>query len=154
MPVSKRKRSSRDIGTQPNEHKVEGDNKAVVREMSNSNIRGSIIMDRYRTAKATHEGYITVTDGVERKTLVFGKNTLLTEFRLKRGKMLPVHKHPHEQTGYLVSGHLVLIIEGQKHDMTPGDSWSIPGGVEHGAEIVVNSVAVEVFSPLRKDYLP
>ena len=111
-------------------------------------------MDRYRTAKATHEGYIKVTDGVERKTLVFGKNTLLTEFRLEKGKMLPVHKHPYEQTGYLVSGHLVLIIDGQKHDMTPGGSWSILGGVEHGAEIVENSVAVEVFSPLREDYLP
>jgi quercetin dioxygenase-like cupin family protein len=111
-------------------------------------------MDRYRTAKATHGGYIKVTGGVERKTLVFGKNTLLTEFRLEKGKMLPVHKHPYEQTGYLVSGHLILIIDGQRHDMTPGDSWSILGGVEHGAEVVENSVAVEVFSPLREDYLP
>lgn len=153
MPVSGRRRSSRGIGIQPNKAKIEGDHRAVVREVSNSNIRG-IIMGRYRTAKATHEGYIKVTDGVERKTLVFGKNTLLAEFRLEKGKMLPIHNHPYEQTGYLVSGHLVLIIDRQKHDMTPGSSWSIPGGIEHGAEIVENSVAVEVFSPIREDYLP
>lgn len=111
-------------------------------------------MDPYRTSKATHEGYIKVVDGVERKTLVYGKNTLLTEFRLEKGKSLPIHKHPSEQTGYLVLGHLVLIINGQKHEMTPGGSWSIPGGVEHGAEVIENSVAVEVFSPVREDYLP
>jgi len=31
---------------------------------------------------------------------------------------------------------------------------SIPGGVEHGAEVLEDSVAVEVFSPVREDYLP
>jgi quercetin dioxygenase-like cupin family protein len=111
-------------------------------------------MKHTRTAKATHEGYIKVADGIERKTLVFGENTLMTEFRLGKGNRLPFHQHPHEQTGYLVSGHLVLVIAGQRHEMTPGSSWSIPGNVEHGAEIVEDSVAVEVFSPVREDYLP
>ena len=36
----------------------------------------------------------------------------------------------------------------------PGDSWCIGGDVEHGAEILEDSVAVEVFSPVREDYLP
>jgi hypothetical protein len=30
----------------------------------------------------------------------------------------------------------------------------MPGNVEHRAEILADSVAVEVFSPLRGDYLP
>jgi quercetin dioxygenase-like cupin family protein len=111
-------------------------------------------MKHTRTAKATHEGYIRVADGIERKTLVFGEKTLMTEFRLGKGSRLPLHQHPYEQTGYLVSGHLVLVIAEQRHEMTSGDSWSIPGNVEHGAEIVENSVAVEVFSPVREDYLP
>jgi quercetin dioxygenase-like cupin family protein len=111
-------------------------------------------MKPYQTAKATRGGYFKVVDGIERKTLVFGERTLMTEFRLEKGHRLPFHKHPYEQTGYLVSGHLVLVIAGQRHDMTPGDSWSIPGNVEHGAEIEENSVAVEVFSPAREDYLP
>jgi quercetin dioxygenase-like cupin family protein len=111
-------------------------------------------MKHTRTAKATHEGYIKVADGIERKTLVFGEKTLMTEFRLGKRSRLPFHKHPYEQTGYLVSGHLVLVIAGERHEMTPGDSWSIAGNVEHGAEIVENSVAVEVFSPVREDYLP
>jgi len=111
-------------------------------------------MRHNRTAKAAHEGYIKVVDGIERKTLVFGEKTLMTEFKLGKGSRLPFHKHPCEQTGYLVSGLLVLVIAGQRQEMTPGSIWSIPGDVEHGAEVEENSVAVEVFSPVREDYLP
>jgi len=111
-------------------------------------------MSQVRTAKASGEGYIKVLDGVERKTLVYGENTLLTEFRLEKGKVLPMHKHPQEQTGYLVTGHIVLTIDGVKYDMLPGDSWAIPGNTEHGAEIIDDSIAIEVFSPVREDYLP
>jgi len=111
-------------------------------------------MRHNRTAKAAHEGYIKVVDGIERKTLVFGEKMLMTEFRLGKESRLPFHKHPCEQTGYLVSGHLVLVIAGQRHAMIPGSSWLIPGDVEHGAEVEENSVAVEVFSSVRQDYLP
>jgi quercetin dioxygenase-like cupin family protein len=99
-------------------------------------------------------GYIDAMDGIRRKTLVYGDNMLLTEFKLEGGKTLPVHAHPQEQTGYLVSGRIVLTIDGRPHEMRPGDSWSIPGNVEHGARILEDSVAIEVFSPVRKDYLP
>ncbi|UNC91075.1 cupin domain-containing protein [Candidatus Contubernalis alkaliaceticus] len=106
------------------------------------------------TAKASKDGFIQVLEGIKRKTLVYGEKTLLTEFRLKRGKQLPVHKHPQEQTGYLVSGHIILTIDGESFDMSPGDSWIIHGNIEHSAEIVEDSVAVEVFSPVREDYIP
>ena len=111
-------------------------------------------MITYRIGKASEEGYTKVVEGVKRKTLVFGNNTLMTEFRLEKGKTLPIHKHPHEQAGYLVSGHIVLIINGERHDMTAGFSWAITGDIEHGAEVIEDSVAIEVFSPLREDYLP
>ncbi len=38
--------------------------------------------------------------------------------------------------------------------MEPGDSWNVPANIEHGAEILADSVAIEVFSPVREDYLP
>lgn len=78
----------------------------------------------------------------------------MTEFRLRKGSVLPRHAHPHEQTGYLVQGHLRLRIGTETFEVRPGDSWCIPGGVEHGAQILEDSVAVEVFSPVREDYLP
>lgn len=103
---------------------------------------------------ADREGYIDVADGIRRKTLVYGENTLMAEFGLDRGNVLKSHRHPEEQTGYLVSGRIVLTIAGTPYDMAAGDSWSIPGNVDHGAEIVEDSVAIEVFSPARKDFMP
>lgn len=111
-------------------------------------------MTQHRIYKAVKDGYIPAADGIERKTLVYGESTLLTEFRLKKGNPLPSHKHPQEQTGYLVSGHILLSIDGEKYDMLPGDSWTIPGNAEHSAEVIEDSVAIEVFSPVREDYLP
>ncbi len=88
------------------------------------------------------------------KTLCYGDKTLMTEFLLESDFTLPMHTHPHEQTGYLVRGHMVLTIEKEEHDVRPGDSWCIAGGVEHGARILEDSVAVEVFAPVREEYLP
>jgi quercetin dioxygenase-like cupin family protein len=104
--------------------------------------------------KASRTGYVHVVEGVTRKTLLYGDNTLMAEFALGKGRTLPMHGHPHEQTGYLVSGHIILTIDGIPHDMRPGDSWAIPGNVQHGAEIIEDSVAIEVFSPVREDYKP
>ncbi|OPY57047.1 MAG: Cupin domain protein [Pelotomaculum sp. PtaU1.Bin035] len=100
------------------------------------------------------QGYIAVFDGIKRKTLVHGKKTLMTEFLLKKGVALPNHSHPQEQTGYLVSGKIVLFIAGEEFEVNPGDSWVIPSNAEHSAKIIEDSVAVEVFAPVREDYLP
>ena len=78
----------------------------------------------------------------------------MTEFCLAKGSTLPAHAHPHEQIGYLVKGRVRLMIGAEEFQAEPGDSWCIPGGVEHGAQILEDSVAIEVFSPVRKDYLP
>lgn len=104
--------------------------------------------------KSQTTGYVSPLPGVQLKTLAHGERTLLAEFRLARGHLLPMHAHPHEQSGYLVSGHIVLTIGGIVHEARAGDGWSIPGGVQHQAQIIEDSVAIEVFSPVREDYLP
>jgi quercetin dioxygenase-like cupin family protein len=100
------------------------------------------------------DGYRTVAPGISIKTLTHGRNSLLTEFRLKAECHLPRHSHPQEQTGYLVSGCIRLIIGEEETVVRPGDSWNIPGDTVHGAFILEDSVAIEVFSPVRGDYLP
>lgn len=99
-------------------------------------------------------GYQKVLDKIHQKTLVYGDKTLMAEFRLESGANLPKHHHPHEQTGYLVSGQMELTIADVTHQIGPGDSWCIAGDVEHYATAVKDSVAIEVFSPVREDYVP
>lgn len=104
--------------------------------------------------KHSQTGYTLALEGIEQKTLVYGEKTLMTEFVLKKGSTLPRHSHSHEQTGYLVKGRIRLSIGTEDYDAQPGDSWCIPSDVEHGAEIIEDSVGLEVFSPVREDYLP
>ncbi len=104
--------------------------------------------------KADCTGYLEPVAGVRFKTLVHGERTLLTEFRVAKDLVMPRHLHAHEQTGYLVSGHIVITIGTESFDVRAGDSWCIPGGVEHEARCIDDSVAIEVFSPVREEYLP
>jgi len=103
--------------------------------------------------KVSDSGYRQPAEGIRLKALVHGEKTLMAEFRLAKGAVLPVHSHPHEQTGYLVSGRIDLLVEGKRHQFSPGDAWNVAGDVEHSAEVLEDSVVVEVFSPVREDYL-
>lgn len=103
--------------------------------------------------KGSPTGYREVLDQIHQKTLVHGEKTLMAEFRLDKGASLPRHSHPHEQTGYLVTGHLELTIGATTHQVRPGDSWCIPGDLAHHAVALEDSLAIEVFSPVRVDYL-
>ncbi len=105
-------------------------------------------------SKNGDDGYSTPIEGIDMKTLVHGEKTLMTEFRLTKGSILPRHSHPHEQTGYLVSGRIRLHIGDQSFECSPGDSWCVPGDMKHSADIIEDAVAIEVFSPVREDYLP
>ena len=104
--------------------------------------------------KTKASGHTELVKGVHLKTLVYGKQTLMTEVKFEKGTVIPPHSHPHEQTGYLVSGHMDFLVDGEHYSARTGDSWNIAGDVEHGATAVEPSVVIEVFSPVREDYLP
>ncbi len=103
--------------------------------------------------KNDSKSYREVLPGISMRAVVYGENTLMTEFSLKSGSVLPAHNHIHEQTGYLISGKILLTIAEVTFEVEPGDSWSIPGSVTHSAKILENSLAVEVFSPRREEYM-
>ena len=104
--------------------------------------------------KSSSEGYKQIVNGIKLKTLVYGEKTHFTEIHLEQGSELPLHTHPHEQTGYMISGRIRLFIGDEVHEVEPGDSWCVLSSVQHRAEILADSVIVEVFSPVREDYLP
>ena len=104
--------------------------------------------------KNTAQGYRQLLEGVELQTLVHGDKTLMGRFRLEKGSRIPPHSHPHEQTGLLLGGKLKFVVGDESFTAEPGDSWCIPQHVEHGAEALQDSLVIEVFSPVREDYLP
>ncbi|MEI8331578.1 MAG: hypothetical protein WCF90_08035 [Methanomicrobiales archaeon] len=65
--------------------------------------------------------YIRVAEGITRKTRVHGKNTMMTEFVLRKGALLPAQRLPQEQTGYRISGHMPLTNGDDGHEVRAGD---------------------------------
>jgi quercetin dioxygenase-like cupin family protein len=91
--------------------------------------------------------------GVSFDLLSVGKESMVTKMNYKSGDFVPEHKHPNEQTGYVLSGIYILRLEDIDEILTKGDSYSIPANVEHSLEILEPGEIIDVFTPLRSDYL-
>ena len=101
----------------------------------------------YKSAKP-----VEMLPRVIRRTLTDGGKMMLCEIRMEAGAVVPLHTHPHEQTGYLVSGRCRFQIAGEVRELSPGDCWMVPGGTEHEATALEDSIFIDVFSPPRDEY--
>ena len=95
---------------------------------------------------------VEMLPGLDRRTLSCGARLMIAEFRARAGVEVPLHTHPHEQLGYVVSGEVQLTIRRQTARCGPGDSYTIASGVPHGARFLGECVVIDCFSPPREDY--
>ena len=90
--------------------------------------------------------------GINARTF-WGEKMLFSVVDLDPYVKLPLHSHPHEQGGIVISGQLELSIDGDTKVLNPGDLYIIPGSVEHSAKTGPSPTRVlDVFSPVREDY--
>jgi quercetin dioxygenase-like cupin family protein len=90
--------------------------------------------------------------GVRSKTF-WSNNMLLSVLEMDPGTVVPMHSHPHEQAGTVYEGEFEMTIGDETKTMRPGDTYLIPGGVEHGVTIGDKLVkALDIFSPVREEY--
>ena len=61
--------------------------------------------------------------------------------------------HPNEQLVWVIKGQIDLRIGDDKRTMKQGDVAVIPGGVNHEAWFTQDSQVMDVFCPLREDFL-
>jgi quercetin dioxygenase-like cupin family protein len=91
--------------------------------------------------------------GVDFVVLSIGEDSMVTKMLYKLTDFVPFHKHPNEQSGYVISGKYKLKFEGKEHKLSEGDTYSIPANIEHSIEILEAGEVVDVFTPIRQDYL-
>ena len=94
-----------------------------------------------------------LAEGITMVSIAHGDKTQMCRFRIAKGAIIPSHFHPHEQIGTMISGSLKFLAEGKERVVGPGDSWCFKSNVEHAAEALEDSVIIEVFSPVREEYL-
>ncbi len=91
--------------------------------------------------------------GVARRTMNSGDHTTLVEVFIDKGAVVPAHSHPHEQIGYVVSGRALFEVGEDSKELAAGDSYLIPGGVIHKVTGIEPCVCIDIFSPVREEYL-
>jgi quercetin dioxygenase-like cupin family protein len=93
-----------------------------------------------------------VTEMVSRK-IVSGEREMLAQVYLKRGCLVPMHSHDSEQMTYILQGALKFVIGGEEITVREGEVLHIPSSVEHQAEALEDTFELDVFSPIRQDWL-
>jgi quercetin dioxygenase-like cupin family protein len=89
---------------------------------------------------------------VSRK-IVTGDREMLAQTYLKRGALVPLHTHASEQMTYVLQGSLRFLVEGEEVIVREGEVIHIPSGVPHQAEALEDTFELDVFSPVREDWI-
>lgn len=90
--------------------------------------------------------------GVTFDVLATAERIMLTRMRYRTGMAAATHVHPHEQAGYVVSGRYRQTIAGSSYELGPGDSYAIPGGIEHSMESLEGGEIIDAFTPPRDEF--
>jgi quercetin dioxygenase-like cupin family protein len=93
-----------------------------------------------------------VTEMMSRK-IVTGAREMLTQIYLKKGALVPMHKHESEQMTYVLEGALKFLVGGDEVTVREGEVLVIPSWMEHQAEALDDTFTLDLFSPIRQDWL-
>lgn len=93
-----------------------------------------------------------VTEMLSRK-IVTGEREMLAQIYLKRGCLVPMHSHESEQMTYILQGALKFLVGGMEITVREGEVLHIPSRVDHQAEALEDTFELDVFSPIRQDWL-
>ncbi len=93
-----------------------------------------------------------ITDAIERR-FITGESMTVGRFALKRGGAVPPHAHPNEQISIVLSGALRFTTDGVDTIVRGGEAMQIPGNALHGVEVLEDTIVIDVFSPVRQDWI-
>ena len=92
-------------------------------------------------------------EGVERRVLAYCDDMMCVENRFVKGSIGAMHSHPHTQITYVVSGVFEFTIDGEVHTVKAGDTLLKQDGVIHGCVCVEDGILVDIFTPMREDFI-
>ena len=87
------------------------------------------------------------------RQVIHSDTMTLARIDLKKGALVPEHSHHNEQISMVERGAVRFVLAGVEKIVKPGDILQIPPNVPHSAEALEDSVAVDLFSPRREDWI-
>lgn len=91
--------------------------------------------------------------GIRRKVMAYGDNLMAVHAAFEKGAIGPLHAHPHVQITLVRKGVFEVQIGGERQVLREGDYFYVPSNVEHGGVALKETVLIDIFSPMRKDFV-
>ena len=87
------------------------------------------------------------------RKMIHGREITVARIWLRKGAVVPMHSHANEQISMLESGVLRFTICGEERVVGAGEAVVIPPDAPHMVEALEDSLAVDLFSPRREDWI-
>lgn len=87
------------------------------------------------------------------RSLIVGQRLMVSRLFLKKGAIVPLHSHYHEQVTMVLSGALRFHIDGGTRIVGAGEVLCIPPHMPHAAEAIEDTLDIDIFQPPREDWL-
>ena len=91
--------------------------------------------------------------GVKRKIMAYDDNLMMVRVEFETGGIGTVHRHYHVQISHVQSGAFEVEIDGKKEVLRAGDAFFVPSNVLHGAVCLEKGVLIDIFNPMREDFI-
>jgi len=93
-----------------------------------------------------------LSDTISRKVIT-GEKAMVAQVFIAKGGIVPLHHHESEQITYILKGALHFRLEGREVTVHAGEVLHIPSYVPHEAVALEDTLDLDIFSPIRHDWL-
>jgi quercetin dioxygenase-like cupin family protein len=94
-----------------------------------------------------------VAPGVKRKIMAYNDNIMLVKVAFEKGGIGSLHNHYHSQVSYVARGQFEIEVNGEKKVLKVGDVFYAAPNLMHGAICLEDGLLIDVFSPMREDFI-
>lgn len=87
------------------------------------------------------------------RQVIHAENITIARIGIKAGGAVPTHSHLNEQVLNMISGRMKVVVDGIEMVLHGGQTLVLAPNVPHSVEALEDTVAVDVFSPRREDWI-
>lgn len=110
-------------------------------------IRSNTFITESRTA------WESCGEGISRQIMGYDPHLMAVKVAFEKGAVGTRHTHDHSQVSYVVSGHFESRVGAETQQLGPGDGYYVAPGEPHELLCLETGIVLDLFSPLRADFL-
>ena len=84
---------------------------------------------------------------------IHSSNMTIAYWERDAGASMPEHTHPHEQIVNVLEGEVIYTVGDETQELGEESVLVIPPNAPHGGEAIVHCRLLDVFYPVREDYI-